>query len=49
MDARHNLARSKNMRMKGLVATNDTFHVEGGKGTQWKVLKFRLRPDPLAN
>jgi hypothetical protein len=23
--------------------------VEGGKGTQSKVLKFQLRPDPLAN
>jgi hypothetical protein len=25
------------------------FHVEGGKGTTSKVVKFQLRPDPLAN
>jgi len=64
MDTRHNLARSKNMRMKGSLhpsigwkgralwstyATRAPFHVEGGKGTQSKVLKFQLRPDPLAN
>jgi len=60
MDTRRNLARSKNMRMKGsshlviggislLYATRAPFHVEGGKGTQSKVLKFQLRPDPLAN
>jgi len=30
-------------------ATRAPFHVEGGKGTQSKVLKFQLRPDPLAN
>jgi hypothetical protein len=29
-------------------ATRAPFHVEGGKGTQSKVLKFQLRPDPLA-
>ena len=36
---------------KGLWATfgNRTpFHIEGGKGTKPKVLKFQLRPDPLA-
>jgi hypothetical protein len=36
---------------KGLWATYSTrapFHVEGGKGTTSKVLKFQLRPDPLA-
>jgi len=30
-------------------ATRAPFHVEGGKGTRSKVLKFQLRPDPLAN
>jgi hypothetical protein len=38
-------------RGKGLWATfgNRTpFHIEGGKGTKPKVLKFQLRPDPLA-
>jgi hypothetical protein len=64
MDARHNPARSKNMRMKeslhpsigwkgralwSTYATRAPFHVEGGKGTQSKVLKFQLRPDPLVN
>jgi hypothetical protein len=24
------------------------FHIEGGKGTTSKVVKFQLRPDPLA-
>jgi hypothetical protein len=24
------------------------FHLEGGKGTRPKVVKFQLRPDPLA-
>ncbi len=36
---------------RGLWATYSTrapFHVEGGKGTTSKVVKFRLRPDPLA-
>jgi hypothetical protein len=36
---------------KGLWATYSTrapFHVEGGAGTTSKVLKFQLRPDPLA-
>jgi len=36
---------------RGLWATfgNRTpFHIEGGKGTKQKVLKFQLRPDPLA-
>lgn len=36
---------------KGLWATVSTrapFHMEGGKGTPSKVLKFQLRPDPLA-
>jgi hypothetical protein len=30
------------------VATRAPFHMEGGKGTASKVLKFQLRPDPLA-
>ena len=36
---------------KGLLATTSTctpFHMEGGKGTRPKVVKFQLRPDPLA-
>ena len=36
---------------KGLWATTGTrtpFHMEGGKGTKPKVVKFQLRPDPLA-
>ena len=35
---------------KGLWATTSTrapFHMEGGKGTRPKVVKFQLRPDPL--
>jgi hypothetical protein len=37
---------------KGLWATTGTrtpFHLEGGKGTRPKVIKFQLRPDPLAH
>ena len=30
------------------VSTRAPFHLEGGKGTTSKVLKFQLRPDPLA-
>lgn len=30
------------------VSTRTPFHMEGGKGTTSKVLKFQLRPDPLA-
>jgi hypothetical protein len=36
---------------KGLWATTSTrapFHMEGGSGTRPKVIKFQLRPDPLA-
>ena len=36
---------------RGLWSTYGTrapFHVEGGKGTTSKVVKFQLRPDPLA-
>jgi hypothetical protein len=36
---------------KGLwstYATRTAFHVEGGKGTTSKVVRFQLRPDPLA-
>ena len=36
---------------KGLwstYATRTPFHVEGGKGTTSKVVKFQIRPDPLA-
>jgi hypothetical protein len=31
------------------VSTRAPFHMEGGKGNTSKVLKFQLRPDPLAN
>ena len=37
---------------RGLFATVSTrapFHMEGGKGTTSKVVKFQLRPDPLAH
>jgi hypothetical protein len=37
---------------RGLWATYGTrapFHLEGGKGTTSKVVKFQLRPDPLAH
>jgi hypothetical protein len=30
------------------VSTRAPFHMEGGKGTMSKVVKFQLRPDPLA-
>ena len=30
------------------VSTRAPFHMEGGKGTTSKVLRFQLRPDPLA-
>jgi hypothetical protein len=36
---------------KGLWAGSGTrapFHQEGGKGTKPKLVKFQLRPDPLA-
>ena len=29
-------------------ATRAPFHVEGGKGTTSKIIKFQVRPDPLA-
>jgi hypothetical protein len=29
-------------------ANRTPFHLEGGKGTTSKVVKFQLRPDPLA-
>jgi hypothetical protein len=29
--------------------TNTPWHMEGGKGTRSKIVKFQLRPDPLAN
>ena len=30
------------------ISTRAPFHMEGGKGTPSKVMKFQLRPDPLA-
>jgi len=37
---------------KGLytpISTRAPFHMEGGKGTTSKLVKFQMRPDPLAN
>ena len=37
---------------RGLYAnygTHFVWHIEGGKGTKGKLVKFQLRPDPLAN
>ncbi len=31
------------------VSTRTPFHMEGGKGTPSKVIKFQMRPDPLAH
>jgi hypothetical protein len=31
----------------GCISTRAPFHMEGGKGTTSKVMKFQLRPDPL--
>jgi len=31
------------------VSTRAPFHMEGGKGTTAKLVKFQMRPDPLAN
>ena len=31
------------------ISTRTPFHMEGGQGTTSKVIKFQLRPDPLAN
>ena len=28
--------------------THFVWHIEGGKGTKGKVVKFQIRPDPLA-
>ena len=30
------------------IRTRTMFHLEGGKGTRPKVVRFQLRPDPLA-
>src|SRR5437867_1675386 len=42
---------SKGWKGKGIWATFATrapFHMEGGKGTTSKVIKFQVRPDPLS-
>ncbi len=31
------------------ISTRAPFHMEGGKGTSSKVIKFQMRPDPLAH
>ena len=28
--------------------THFVWHIEGGKGTKGKIVKFQIRPDPLA-
>ena len=38
----------KGKAMWATYSTRAPFHVEGGKGTTSKVVKFQLRPDPLA-
>jgi hypothetical protein len=30
------------------ISTRAPFHMEGGRGTTSKVVKFQVRPDPLA-
>jgi hypothetical protein len=42
---------AKGWKGKGLwstYATRAVQHIEGGKGTTSKIVKFQLRPDPLA-
>ena len=42
---------SKGWKGRGLWATTSTrtmFHLEGGKENRPKVVKFQMRPDPLA-
>ena len=41
-------ARWKGKGLWSTYATRAPFHIEGGKGTLSKVVKFQLRPDPLA-
>jgi hypothetical protein len=50
MDARIDDANAgwKGKAMWATYSTRAPFHVEGGKGTTSKVVKFQLRPDPLA-
>ena len=50
MDARIDDANAgwKGRAMWATYSTRAPFHVEGGKGTTSKVVKFQLRPDPLA-
>jgi hypothetical protein len=31
------------------ISTRTPFHMEGGKGTTPKLVKFQMRPDPLAD
>ena len=31
------------------ISTRAPFHMEGGEGTRPKLVKFQMRPDPLAN
>jgi hypothetical protein len=41
-------ARSGSPHNGAQASTRAPFHMEGGKGTTSKVVKFQLRPDPLA-
>jgi hypothetical protein len=31
------------------ISSRTAFHMQGGKGTTSKLVKFQIRPDPLAN
>lgn len=45
------IAETNDLSGRGLwttISTRAPFHMEGGKGTTSKVMKFQLRPDPLA-
>lgn len=33
---------------KGNSGTHFVWHIEGGKGTRGKIVKFQIRPNPLA-
>jgi hypothetical protein len=38
----------KGRRIRTTYGQRTPFHLEGGKGTLPKVVKFQIRPDPLA-
>jgi hypothetical protein len=39
----------KNRAVWGNYGTHFVWHIEGGKGTKGKLVKFQVRPDPMAN